>query len=80
VKARHLTSPSCCVGLLSKLQGDKAVYAPHEDVPKQSRNEFLVSRWAPLALVAKLAEHVGASVFDAIVAVTMPTARLPSMH
>jgi len=60
------------VGLLLKLRGHKVVYDVHEDVPKQIMNKFWVPRWArrPLALVATLAEHVGASVFDAIVAAT----------
>jgi glycosyltransferase involved in cell wall biosynthesis len=60
------------VGLLLKLRGGKVVYDVHEDVPKQIMNKFWLPRLARplLAVVAKLAEHVGAAVLDAIVAAT----------
>jgi glycosyltransferase involved in cell wall biosynthesis len=60
------------VGLLLKLHGHKVIYDVHEDVPKQIMNKFWLPRLVRplLVLLAKLAEHVGAATFDAIVAAT----------
>jgi glycosyltransferase involved in cell wall biosynthesis len=60
------------VGPRLKLRDYKVIYDVHKDLPKQITDKFWPPWLAPplFTVVAKLVEHVGAAILDAIVAAT----------